>query len=411
MRTARQAAFEALYKIFYENAFSNIVIDDCIKSLKDGKAFAARLAYGVTERQITLNYLIGIHCSKPKPKVKIILMMGVYQLYFMDKVPSSAAINESVELAKNNGLSYYSKLINAVLHNIDDNRINIDELDDLSLRYSVGKPLINMWIKQYGNEKTKSILESANGRPPVFAIPNPILTTPQSLAEILSAEGTDSDIDNGLVRINSAFDISASDAFKNGLFHIQDQSCYEAIKAFNIAPESTILDICSAPGGKAFTAAYFCLDNADIRAFDIHPHRVELIKKGADRLRLNSVKAQLNDATVYNPDIPLADFIICDVPCSGFGIIRRKPEIRYKELDSIKDLPELQFSILNVSAEYLKKGGKLLYSTCTLNRKENEKVVERFLMNNNAYSFVEEKTFLPDKNGGDGFFYSIIERI
>ena len=194
------------------------------------------------------------------------------------------------------------------------------------------------------------------------------------------------------------------------MFHIEDLSCYNAVKALELKEEDVVFDICSAPGGKAFTAASFMNNKGKIYAFDIYEHRVKLIQDGANRLGLTSITSVVNNGAEFNSSLPLADKIICDVPCSGFGIIRRKPEIRYKDLDSIKELPALQFDILNTSSKYLKKGGKLLYSTCTLNKRENEKVVEKFLTENSDFSVLKSVTTFPSENGGDGFFYSILER-
>ena len=158
MKNSRQIAFETLYKIFYDDAYSNIAIDSALSEIKDGKSFITRLVYGVVERKISIDSIISKYCDKPKPKVLILLRMGVYQLYFMDKVPSNAAINESVELANHNGLSYYSKLINAVLHKVDNNRIDLDAIEDMSIKYSVPQHLINMWDKAYGNDNVDSFL-------------------------------------------------------------------------------------------------------------------------------------------------------------------------------------------------------------------------------------------------------------
>ena len=162
MKNSRQIAFETLYKIFYDDAYSNIAIDSALSEIKDGKSFITRLIYGVVERKITIDSIISKYCDKPKPKVLIILRMGVYQLYFMDKVPSNAAINESVELANHNGLSYYSKLINAVLHKVDNNRIDLDAIEDMSIKYSVPQHLINMWYKAYSKENVDAFLPCLN---------------------------------------------------------------------------------------------------------------------------------------------------------------------------------------------------------------------------------------------------------
>ncbi len=410
MKNSRQIAFETLYKIFYDDAYSNIALDKALSFTDSGKAFITRLVYGVIERKLTIDYIIEKFCKKPKPKVLVILRLGVYQLYFMDKVPSNAAINESVLLAKNNGLSYYSKLINAVLHKIDDNRIEIDNIDDLSIRYSVPKNLIGMWNKAYGVETVKSFLPYVNGNTPVFAIPNTKYVDKDELLYELNCDGVDGEIVDDVVMITSSFNLSEMKSFSNGLFHIEDLSCYEAVKALNISENDVVIDVCSAPGGKSFTAAEIMNDKGKIYSFDIHNHKIELINESVKRLGLNSIVAKINDALEFNNEIERADKIICDVPCSGFGIIRRKPEIRYKELDSVKELPDLQYKILETSSKYLKNGGKILYSTCTLNKRENEKVVEKFLNSNQEFKLIESKTMFPTECGGDGFYYSIIER-
>lgn len=409
-KNSRQIAFETLYKIFYNDAYSNIAVDNALTDVSENKGFITRLVYGVIERKLTLDFLIGKYCSKPKPKVLVILRMGVYQLYFMDKVSSAAAIDESVKLAKSVGLDFYSKLINAVLHKINDNRINIDEIDNQEIRYSVPIHLINMWKKAYGEDIVNGFFPYLNEKAPAFAVPNTVFVDKDELQFEFSCEDVESEVDGDLVSILSNLDVKNSKAYKNGLFHIEDLSCYNAVKALNPCEGDVVIDVCSAPGGKAFTCAEMMNNIGKIYACDIFEHRVKLIKDGADRLQLSSVIPMVNDATVFNSDLPKADKIICDVVCSGFGIIRRKPEIKYKNLDSIKELPEIQYNILDTSARYLKNGGKILYSTCTLNKRENERVVEKFIANNNEYKIVEMKTIFPTQNGGDGFFYSIIER-
>ncbi len=406
----RQIAFETLYKIFYNDAYSNLVIDDALSEINDGKAFVTRLVYGVVERKITLDYIIEQFCQKPKPKVLIILRLGVYQLYFMDKVPVSAAINECVKLAKNNGLNYYSKLINAVLHKVNDNRIDIEAFHDLSVKYSVPKQLINMWIKAYGEENVKNFLPAINDKPPIFIIPNTKFVDCEELQFELECEDVESEVCGDVLKLISNCDVSSLKSFKNGLFHVEDISCYNAVKALNPVENDVVFDVCSAPGGKAFTCAEFMNNKGKIFAMDVYESRVGLIENGAKRLELSIINSQVNDAAIYNPDLPKADKIICDVPCSGFGIVRRKPEIRYKNLDDIKNLPDIQYKILETSSKYLKKGGRILYSTCTLNKRENEKVVELFVENNKDFKIILSKTVFPGENEGDGFFYSLIER-
>ncbi|MDE6469788.1 MAG: 16S rRNA (cytosine(967)-C(5))-methyltransferase RsmB [Eubacterium sp.] len=407
IKSSRLVAFETLYKIFYDSAYSNLALDNALKGVNDDKAFISALVYGVVERRLTLDYFINKYLkSKPKPKILTILRMGAYQLLFMDKVPSNAAINESVELTKTIRQDYYSSLVNAVLHKIDNDRIIPD--DDLSVKYSVPQNLINMWLKQYGRETVEDFLPSINERPPVFAVPNLLYVDADELLYELMSEGIDGEVVGELVIITSSFDLSNSKAFANGLFHIEDMSSYKCAKALGAQPDEIVLDMCSAPGGKAFTIAEHMQNKGTLLAFDLHEHRVKQIEDGSDRLGISIIKAAVNDASVYNQNLPKADRILCDVPCSGFGIIRRKPEIRYKELDCISDLPAIQLGILETSAKYLKDGGTLIYSTCTLNKKENEKVVNAFLNNNSDFTLADENTSFPTKYGGDGFYHAVL---
>lgn len=410
MNDSRNAAFAALYKIIYGGAYSNIAVNNEIEKLQGGKAFAARLIYGVLERRLTLEYLIDKFCKKPKPKVNVLLMLGAYQLKFMDKVPSSAAINESVALAKSKGLGYYGGMINAVLHKIDSLDFDVNALDDLSVKYSVPQNLINMWKKAYGTDAVEAFLPYVNGRPPIYAVPNSKFTDAEELQYELTDCGALCDVFGDVVKIDSVSDIAETAAFKNGLFHIQDLSCYNAVKMLDVKNGETVLDMCAAPGGKSFTASDLAGVGCEIYAYDCYESRVNLIAQGAKRLCLDNIHIAVNDASVYNENIPFADKIICDVPCSGLGTVRRKPEIRYKDLDSIKSLPEFQLKILETSAKYLKKGGRLLYSTCTLNLRENEKVVAAFLNGRNDFNEISSKTFFPNENGGDGFFCAVLER-
>ncbi|MGN0535271.1 MAG: 16S rRNA (cytosine(967)-C(5))-methyltransferase RsmB [Eubacterium sp.] len=408
MKNARLIAFETLYKIFYDNSYSNIAIDNAVKNSDGDKAFISALVYGVVERQLTLDYFINKYLTaKPKPKVQTILRMGAYQLLFMDKVPASAAINESVELAKSIKQNYYCSLINAVLHKIDSDR---EIPEDLSVKYSVPNHLINMWVKQYGREEVESFLPSVNERPPVYAVPNRLYVDADELYYELMDEGVVCESIGEVVRIDKGFDLKKSRAFNNGLFFIEDLSSFRCAMALGAKAGDTILDMCSAPGGKSFAIASSMNNEGTVYSYDLYEHRLNLVSEGAKRLGLDIIKTDVNDASMFNENIPTADRILCDVPCSGFGIIRRKPEIRYKELDSVKDLPELQLKILNVSSKYLKCGGTIVYSTCTLNKKENEKVVSEFLKNNSNFSLNCEKTVFPSAEGGDGFYFAVLTK-
>lgn len=412
MKSSRLVAFEILYNVLSDNAYSNLAIEKSLKNEQvNDKAFVSNLVYGVIERRITLDYILSPYLNgRIKPKVRIALYLGVYQLYFMDKIPDSAAINESVNLAKEVGICYYKDMINAVLHNVNDNRIDINSLKDLSIKYSCPEHLINMWIKMYGEDNTINILESINDKPPVFAIPNRQFVNADELLYELNCADIFGEVVDDVVMITSRYDLSMCKAFDDGLFYIEDLSSFNCANMLGAEENDIVLDVCAAPGGKSFTISQSMNNTGKVYSFDLYDSRVKLISDGASRLELTNIEVGINDALAFNKDIPLADKILCDVPCSGFGIIRRKPEIRYKNLDSIKELPQIQYDILSTSSKYLKNGGRIIYSTCTLNKKENEKVVERFLADNSNFELVEQITTFPSSIGGDGFFWALMEK-
>lgn len=412
MKNARLIAFDVLYKIFYNDAYSNIALDNALLGVQKDKAFVSALVYGVTERKLTLDFFIGKYLkSKAKPKIMTVLRLGAYQILFMDKVPDSAAVNESVKLVKQINQGYYASLVNAVLHKITQDKQSVSDLKDLSVKYSVPENLLNMWSKQYSAKTVESFLPYINGRPPVFAVANTLFNNSKELSNILFNEGITCDIiDERVVKITCSFDLNKLKSFADGLFYIEDYSSYKCALSLNAKEGDIVFDMCSAPGGKAFTIASAMNNKGTIYAFDLYQHRLEKIQEGIERLKHTIIKTAVNDASKFNEALPCADKILCDVPCSGFGIVRRKPEIKYKELDSVSSLPELQYEILETSSKYLKNGGTLVYSTCTLNKKENEKVVGKFLDNNKNFNLVNEETAFPCEQGGDGFYYAVISK-
>ena len=377
--TARQLAYECLLKIEQENSYSNLSIAGVLENgVLEGadKAFFTALVYGVIERKLTLDYNIDNYLKNPKikPTVRTILRLGAYQILFMDKVPDHAAINESVNLAKKYA-NYASGLTNAVLRKISNEGLKLPSEDSenyLEIKYSCPTWLINMWKDAYGYDNTIGILEASLGGKPVYKRVNPL--NPE-------------------------------------LYHIQDLSSQKCCEALGALPGETIFDMCAAPGGKSFTIAEIMKNEGKILSFDLHPHRVKLIRDGAERLGLSIIEARVGNAEEYNPDLGHADRVLCDVPCAGLGVIGRKPEIRYKSVTDIENLPLLQYNILINSARYIEKGGTIVYSTCSLNPRENEEVVEKFLSNNPAFELREMKTILPQEFSCDGFFYAVLGKV
>lgn len=392
-----------LLKIEKENSYSNLAIAGVLKgaSLSDAdKAFFTALVYGTVERKITLDYNLSVYLKQPlkklKPQVLAILRLGAYQILFMDKVPNRAAINESVNLAKSNGASFASGLVNAVLRKLSENGIKLPEeteKDYMSVKYSCPQWLIDLWTESYGLENTVGILEHSLGTPKTYIRINTLKQ----------------DMENPCVEYTYEGAVESSEDYKKGLFHVQDKSSQLCCAALDPRPGETVFDLCAAPGGKSFTIAEYMENKGELYSFDLYEHRVKLIQQGALRLGLDIISAEVGDASVFNDKLPKADKILCDVPCSGLGVIGRKPEIRYKTATNIDCLPTLQYNILTNASRYLKKNGTLVYSTCTLNPAENESVVNRFILKHPDFHLESMTTVLPHLQECDGFFFAVLK--
>lgn len=422
----RQVVFKILNKIERDKAYSNLTLDTYLSKNENtiySSSFVTALVYGVTERLITLDYVLEQYLTKPikklKPEVLTVLRMGIYQLKFMDSVPVSAAVNESVKLVKNNGCSFASGLVNSVLRKVSKNEIVYPDTDDeiynLSILYSCPYDLVRHYVDDYGKENAVGILSASIGEQSVFARVNTIKTDIDSLIKSLENDGVSAVKCNGVenhIKFVKTGSIEKLPQYQEGLFHIQDISSAMCVKALEIEEGMTLIDVCSAPGGKTFTAAEYMNNKGKVFAFDLYEHRTNLISKGAERLGINIINIRCADACVLQPDIiKIADRVLCDVPCSGLGVIGRKPEIRYKDLASIDKLSQTQYNILVNASNYLKKDGILVYSTCSLNRAENEGICDKFLKEHS--DFVKEKDYLtlfPHINNSDGFFIAVFRR-
>lgn len=430
--SARYAAYKLIEKV-ETGGYSNIALGGMFSksdSLSDrDKAFAARLFYGVTERKLTLEHIIGAYVSKPLQKldrqVRITLMMGVYQIMYMDNVPDSAAVNESVSLVKKLGKASASGMVNAVLRSIirDGKKIppvKGDKYDKMAVEYSCPAELIRRICEGYGEENAVSLLE-ASLLPSVTVLRTNVLkTTSEALIASLKSRGISakaSGFEENAVICDDLRDVERDHDFIAGNYHVQDYSSQLCCKAVSPRKGETVIDICAAPGGKTFTMAETMGDEGRIFACELHEKRTGLIVKGAERLGISCIEAVTNDARVYNEKLPVADRVLCDVPCSGYGVIRGKPEIRYKPLSEAQRLPEIQLDILRTACRYVKDGGLLVYSTCTVNIEENERVIEKFLAENSDFHGEEFPEDMGDffrgkfmtaifskQFGGDGFF-------
>lgn len=409
MANVRNIAYHVLYRVLYEDAYSAIAVNNAVREHQLSGvdvSFLSALVYGVLERKLTLEYIIrqysGIRIKKIEKKTLIVLYLGVYQLIYMDKVPDSAAVNESVKLCKQLRLFKSSGFVNAILRNLvrAEKKYTLPDVGDrrkyLSVTYSCPEVIVGELLDTYGEELTERILAGIIGRPPITVRVNTIKTDKDTLKKELIAQGIDvSDIyylENSL-KLGNTGSLDKIPQFRQGHFFVEDAASQLCAEELGACPGERVADVCAAPGGKSFYSAIRMENRGEVFSYDIHDHKIELMDHMAHRLGIDIVRTAIRDAASAD-DLPSCDRILCDVPCSGWGILRRKPEIRYKTDTNIDNLPKLQYSILCMSAAQLPKYGTLVYSTCTLRKSENHAIIERFLAEHP--DFVGEPIDLPE---------------
>ena len=391
---ARETALNVLIACRKGDGWSNGVLKEHLN--RDGldrreAALATRLCYGVLQNRLKLDfYLQQLLTGRVKdlhPALRDILHLGMYQLYEMDKIPEAAAVNESVLLAKKycRKQKNASALVNAVLRNAVRRRQELTEPAGYAERYSHPQKLVDLLKSYVGKERLEGMLRANNDIPPTVVQVNTLKTDLQTLKKQLEEEGVfaqpHSWMEDCLV-LSGTGSLEQLPSFQQGLYYVQDAAAKLSVLCAQLpsGDQIRVLDCCAAPGGKSFAAVIAMKGKGKVTSCDVHEHKINLIENGARRLGLTNVSAICQDASVPVPQwLEAMDAVIADVPCSGYGIIRKKPDIRYKDPDTMQQLPALQLSILNNQANYVKPGGVLLYSTCTLVRKENEGVVEKFL--------------------------------
>ncbi len=421
MMTGREAALRALLACRKNGAWSEGALKDLLRDMdRREAAFASRLCYGVLQNRSLLDHWIRPFLrGKLQPAVEELLRLAVYQITMMDKIPPSAAVNEAVELGKKYANPQAAKVINGVLRSLLRS-MPLAVPEELSVRYSHPQELVTLLGENVG-ERLEALLASHNATPPTVLQINTLRTTGARLLLELDALGAEVEPHPWLrdcLTLRSGGSIDSLDAFQRGDFYVQDAAARLAVIAAGIQPGQRVLDCCAAPGGKSFAAAMAMENRGELISCDIHEHKLKLIEKGAARLGISILTTRLQDAskpvTEWNGTM---DVVIADVPCSGLGTIRKKPDIRYKDLKQTEALPALQLRILNQQANYVKPGGVLLFSTCTILKRENEAVGEAFLRQNpdfslEAVTFPEDSgiptgamtTLLPCDHGTDGFF-------
>lgn len=409
--TARSVALSVL-NAMEDGKLSHLALKSpALSSLsKQDKEFAIRCICGVIERKITLDYFLSLYTKRLKKNLRNILRLGLYQIQYMNS-PDFAVVSESVELAKRT-CPYASSLVNAVLRKFlrEKDKITIPNGRD-DIKYSCPPWLLKRLEEECGKEEAHSFLEDSLKPAPIYLRTNILKTTDEQLIELLKAEGVEAkvhpDVPN-CIKVISGNPIDTA-PFKEGLFHVQDVSSQVFINEIASYKPKNVLDICAAPGGKSFTLYQQLDEIEEFLSCDLHEKRLNLLKEGANRLRFNKIKFQKQDAKDAKWDSKY-DIVLCDLPCSGFGVIRRKPEIKYKTQEEIAPLKSLQREILqNAATAVFKKGGRLIYSTCTLLSEENTQQVAWFLKRNPSFSLETERTLLPSDFGGDGFYFAILQ--
>ena len=384
-KTVREKVAQILTDIEKDDTYLQLALKKELDTLEvKDKGFANELIYGTIKWRLRLDYVLDQFSKTPvkkmKPFIRQLMRMSVYQILFLDKVPASAAINEAVKIMHKRKMSNLSGFVNGVLRNIDRNKSEIT-YPNLSVYYSIPEWIITRWMKYYGEMETKAICESLSQRARVCIRINNLKTTKDKVKALLSEEGI-TVLEEGFLPeslyIHAPNGIHHSPSFKAGLWTVQDESAMLVGHVLGPEKGDEILDVCSAPGGKTVHLAELMQNEGHIIGADVHEHKIELIEKIAKRLGASIVEGKLQDGMLINEDWKEKfDKILLDAPCSGLGIIKRKPDIRYaKDETAIRDINNIQRKLLKNAINYLKKDGILVYSTCTLTQEENQNMVE-----------------------------------
>lgn len=438
---AREIAYKILLDVEKNKNYSNMSINKHFKDAKlsnQDRGLATEIVYGVIENKYYLDYIIDklskVKTNKMEIYVKTLLRVGIYQILFLNSISDYAAVNETVNLAKKKNAKV-SGFINGILRNVIRQKEEIgkikvkDDVDYLAIKYSYDKWMIRNWMIHFGREFTEELLEANAQKPSIYLRTNTLKITRDELIEKLQKQNIKAEKVNAVeeaIKVENLKDIENNSLYKDGLFTVQDISSMLVGKVMNPDENSLILDVCSAPGGKTTHIATLMKNTGQVVSRDIYEHKLKLIKSSCKRLNLTNVDVQEYDAMKLDRDsIGKFDYVLADVPCSGLGIIRRKPEIKYKEKEEFRQLPPIQKKILENASKYVKKGGTLIYSTCTIQDSENIDVINEFLQKNRNFELApinevkvdlenQEKGYMkiyPNVHEMDGFFISKLIRV
>ncbi len=426
--TARQIALLSLCRCESDGKYSNLESDSAIKKFRlEGaeRKLYSKLLYGTIEKKITLDYIISQLSTRKvedmTPQMKNILRMSLYQLRYLDRIPDHAAVDEAVELAKKYVGKSSAPFVNAVLREYLRRKDSIkfpdkgrDYTEYLSVRYSVDRDVLSALLSSCGDECEKMLEFIENNEQYITLRINTLISSLDEVMSILSNSGIKcartKESPFGINLLQNVDIGTLEECIGNKAF-IEDEASQIAILSLDVSPDISVCDVCAAPGGKSISAAIRMENKGEVFSHDLHKNKIGLIEKMAQRLGVSIIKASPRNGKEMPDDDKLSYFdrVICDVPCSGLGVIGKKPDLRYKDMD-ISQLIDTQYQILCSSVNYLKAGGKLVYSTCTLNREENDAQIEKFLKENTGYTLLSSRTLMPHINGTDGFYIAVIEK-
>lgn len=427
----RELVLDALLSVTKEGAYSHIVTKQILDKYryldKKDRAFFTRMTEGTLENLIRIDYIIDrfskVPVRKMKPVVRCIIQSAVYQIHFMDAVPDSAACDEAVKLAKKRGFRNLSGFVNGVLRSISRGKDGIDWPDSekdsemwLSVHYSIPRWMIRMWKEQFEQagilpETFERMLEAFLSPAPITIRTNTNRVTPQELLRMLQEAGVDAVLCEELpyaIRISGYDHLQALPGFEEGLFYVQDLSSMLVAETAAPKEDEFVMDVCAAPGGKAVHMAQMMHGTGRVLARDLTQHKVDMLLDNMRRCRIadSNMQAQVWDAGILDETlVHKADLVVADLPCSGLGVMRRKKDIRFHMTpEKITELARLQQEILRVVCRYVKPGGRMIYSTCTISRQENEENISRFLREHPDFVLVSSRQILPEQGAGDGFY-------
>lgn len=423
----RHIALASLVRCERDGSFLNLETDAVLKRHKlsepDRKLYTALVA-ATQEKAILLDTVISQYVKKPLSSLDVevlcALRLGAVQILFFDKIPDSAACDMTVDAVKKSRCRSASGLVNAVLRKISQDKDRLKQEAESApahIKYSMPEWIVNLWKKTYGEERTLSLLKCFSSPTPLTVHINTLKISPSQYGKMLEEKGvsfTPSSACAELFHLRSVGDIRELPGYSQGLFFVQGSASCLAVKALELKENERVCDVCACPGGKSFAASVEMRGRGDVYSFDLHENKLSLIEKGAQRLGIEIIHTSCHDARESFSQLEgTFDAVIADVPCSGLGVIAKKPDIRKKKESDVEKLPEIQYAILENASKLLKKGGRLLYSTCTLNPDENEKITETFLSQHG--DFVRKngfpKTYFPSEDVEDGFFADILIKV